>query len=174
MQRGEYNRFYDTEQVTQTYQFLAVLYLGVLALGGNEMGPRSDTEIFVMFLTLTLLILVNAYVFGQMSVLVGEASKKSAKLQSQIDVANTSMNNLQLKEDTKTDIRMYLISTQGTQYEQTQLKEFFNLISPTLKEKVSIEMFLDVMKSNLQMYSAIMRIAKEYRLDHPHPPLTQR
>ena len=84
------------------------------------------------------------------------------------------MNNLQLKQDTKTDIRMYLISTQGTQYEQTQLKEFFNLISPTLKEKVSIEMFLDVMKSNLQMYSAIMRIAKEYRLDHPHPPLTQR
>ena len=55
-----------------------MLYLGVLALGGNEMGPRSDTEIFVMFLTLTLLILVNAYVFGQMSVLVGEASKKSA------------------------------------------------------------------------------------------------
>ena len=67
-----------------------------------------------MFFMLVCLILVNAYVFGQMSVLVGEASKKFAKLQSQIDVANTSMNNLQLKEDTKTDIRMYLISTQGT------------------------------------------------------------
>ena len=135
--------------MTQTYQFLVVLYLGVLALGGNEMGPRSDTEIFVMFMTLTLLILVNAYVFGQMSVLVGEASKKSAELQSQIDVANTSMNNLQLKQDTKTDIRMYLISTQNTQYEQKQLKNFFDTISPTLKEKVLIEMFLDVLKSNL-------------------------
>ena len=135
--------------MTQTYQFLAVLYLGVLALGGNEMGPRSDTEIFVMFMTLTLLILVNAYVFGQMSVLVGEASKKSASLQSTIDVANTSMNNLQLKQDTKTDIRMFLISTQNTLYEQKQINNFLETISPTLKEKVLIEVFLDIMKSNL-------------------------
>lgn len=44
------------------------------------MGPRTDTEILAMFLILTTLILVNAYVFGQMSVLVSEASKKSAKL----------------------------------------------------------------------------------------------
>lgn len=75
---------------------MCVLYLAVLALGGNEMGPRSDTEILSMFLILTSLILVNAYVFGQMSVLVGEAGKKSSQLQKQIDVANTSMNNLEL------------------------------------------------------------------------------
>ena len=80
IQRNEYNRFYDLEQVTQTYQFLCVLYLGVLALGGNEMGPRTDTEIASMFMILVGLILVNAYVFGQMSVLVSEASKKSAHL----------------------------------------------------------------------------------------------
>jgi len=35
------------------------------------------------------------------------------------------MKNLQLQEDTKSDIRMYLISTQGTLYEQDSLKEFF-------------------------------------------------
>ena len=69
----------------------------MLALGGNEMGPRTDDEILFMFLLLVGLILVNAYVLGQMSVLVGEASKKSAYLQKQIDVANTSMNNLQLQ-----------------------------------------------------------------------------
>ena len=34
-------------------------------------------------------------------------------------------------------------------------------------------MFLDVMKSNLQIYSAIMRIAKEYRIENPNPPLSQ-
>ena len=44
---------------------------------------------------------------------------------------------------------MYLISTQGTQYEQQQLQDFFELISPTLKEKVSIEIFLEVVKNNL-------------------------
>ena len=99
------------EQVTETYQFLCVLYLGVLALGGNEMGPRTSTEILVMFFLLVTLILVNAYVFGQMSVLVGEAQKKSSELQKNIDLANTSMNNLKLKDDTKTEIRMFYIST---------------------------------------------------------------
>ena len=44
------------------------------------MGPRTDDEILIMFLLLVGLILVNAYVLGQMSVLVGEASKKSATL----------------------------------------------------------------------------------------------
>ena len=111
VQRNDYNRFYDMEQVTQTYQFLVVLYLGVLALGGNEMGPRTSTEIAIMFFMLVTLILVNAYVFGQMATLVAEAQKKSSELQKEIDLANTSMNNLKLKNDTKTEIRMFYIST---------------------------------------------------------------
>ena len=90
---------------------MVVLYLGVLALGGNEMGPRTSTEIAVMFFMLVTLILVNAYVFGQMSVLVNEAQQKSSALQKEIDLANTSMNNLKLKSDTKTEIRMFYIST---------------------------------------------------------------
>ena len=75
------------------------------------MGPRTSTEIAVMFFMLVTLILVNAYVFGQMSVLVNEAQQKSSALQKEIDLANTSMNNLKLKPDTKTEIRMFYIST---------------------------------------------------------------
>ena len=60
------------------------------------MGPRTDLEIFAMFLILVTMILVNAYVFGQMTVLVGEASGKTTKFQNDIDRANTSMNNLEL------------------------------------------------------------------------------
>ena len=108
-----------------------------------------------------------------MSVLVGEASKKSSTLQKQIDVANTSMKNLQLQSDTRTDIRMYLISTQGTLYEQSQLKEFFKEISPTLEKEVSVEIFLEVIKSNLQMCTAVMKIAKIYIKEHPFPKISQ-
>ena len=35
-------------------------------------------------------------------------------------------------------------------------------------------MFYDVMKDNAQIYSAVMRIAKEYRIENPNPPLTQK
>lgn len=44
---------------------------------------------------------------------------------------------------------MFYISTQGTEYEQQTQRSFFDLISPTLQEKVSIEIFLDVVKINL-------------------------
>lgn len=73
------------------------------------MGPRSSVEIAVMFFMLVTLILVNAYVFGQMSVLVSEAQAKSSTLQKEIDLANTSMNNLDLQPDTKKRIRMFYI-----------------------------------------------------------------
>ena len=81
------------------------------------------------------------------------------------------MNNLGLRKNTQTDIRMYLISTQGTQYEQNQLEDFFKLISPSLKERVSIEIFIEVVKNNLQMSSAILQIAKQYLVDNPYPKI---
>lgn len=82
------------------------------------------------------------------------------------------MNNLELKPDTKTDIRMYLISTQGTQYEQDQLQRFFKLLSPTLAEEVSIEIFLEVVQRNLQMRTATMQIAKHFVVANPFPKRT--
>jgi hypothetical protein len=39
--RAGYYRFYDLEEVDEVYQYLVVIYMMVLALGGNEMGPRS-------------------------------------------------------------------------------------------------------------------------------------
>ena len=79
--RGEYFRFYDREEVDTTYQYLIVLYMAVLALGGNEMGPRSTFEIIIMFLILTFLILYNATIFGDMTVLVAETNAKESEFQ---------------------------------------------------------------------------------------------
>jgi hypothetical protein len=53
--------------------------MAVLALGGNEMGPRSTFEIFIMFLILTFLILYNATIFGDMTVLVAETNAKESE-----------------------------------------------------------------------------------------------
>ena len=77
--RGEYFRFYDQEEVDEFYQYLVVFYMAVLALGGNEMGPRTSTEIVIMFVILLILILYNATIFGEMTVLVAETSKKESE-----------------------------------------------------------------------------------------------
>ena len=57
--RNEFMRFYDMEQVTEFYQYLVSLYVAVLALGGNEMGPRTDVEI--LFMTLLLITFILLY-----------------------------------------------------------------------------------------------------------------
>ena len=78
VQRGSYYRFYDLEEVNDWYQYMVVLYMAVLALGGNEMGPRTTPEIIYVFVVLIGLILYNAVIFGEMTVLVSDISKKES------------------------------------------------------------------------------------------------
>jgi len=72
--RPGYYRFYDSDEVSPLYQYLVTLYTSVLALGGNEMGPRTNVEILVMFGILIFLTMYNALIFGDMTVLVSEVT----------------------------------------------------------------------------------------------------
>ena len=134
--------------------------MAVLALGGNEMGPRTTFEIAFIFIVLISLILYNAVIFGEMTVLVSEVSKKESGFQQQVDVANTAMKNMDLPKDAQNQVRLYLITTQGTQYEQEQLNSFLRIISPSLNQKVSVEIFTDTVKKNVQFKTAIKEIAR--------------
>lgn len=60
---------------------MVMLYMAVLALGGNEMGPRNEFEIIFVFVILIVLVLYNAVIFGEMTVLVSEVSKKESEFQ---------------------------------------------------------------------------------------------
>ena len=111
VQRGSYYRFYDLEEVDEWYQYMVVLYMAVLALGGNEMGPRTTPEIVYVFIVLISLVLYNAVIFGEMTVLVSDISKKESSFQSQVDVANTAMKNMDLPKEAQNDVRFYLITT---------------------------------------------------------------
>lgn len=89
----------------------------MLALGGNEMGPRTNLEISIMFIILIGLTMYNAQIFGEMTVLVSEVTKKASNFQDQVDVANTAMKNMNLPKEAQELVRTYLITTQGTQHE---------------------------------------------------------
>lgn len=109
--RPTYYRFYDSDEVSPLYQYLVCLYVAVLALGGNEMGPRTNVEIMTMFGILIFLTMYNALIFGDMTVLVSQVTAKASKFQDQIDVANTAMNNMELPKDARNNVRTYLITT---------------------------------------------------------------
>lgn len=57
------------------------------------------------------MILYNAILFGEMTVLVSEVSKKESSFQQQVDVANTAMKNMNLPKDAQNEVRLYLITT---------------------------------------------------------------
>jgi hypothetical protein len=86
----------------------------MIALGGNEMGPRTDNELVVIFFILVTMVFVNAQLFGEMTVLVQASSAKATKFQEQVDVANTAMTSVNMPFTIKEDVRTYLMETQGT------------------------------------------------------------
>jgi hypothetical protein len=51
------------------------VYYAIAALGGNEMGSRDNTQLLFWFSCLILLVLVNGFVFSQMTIHVQEAQK---------------------------------------------------------------------------------------------------
>lgn len=60
------------------------------------MGPRTNIEIIAMLSILLGLTMYNATIFGEMTVLVSEVTKKASTFQDQVDVANTAMKNMNL------------------------------------------------------------------------------
>ena len=62
-------QFWYSDSSSTRERYLTTLYCAVLALGGNEMGPRTDLEILVIFLIMFALTFYNAYIFGEVTVL---------------------------------------------------------------------------------------------------------
>jgi len=72
------DKIYQFYTKDTTYRYMVSLYCAVLALGGNEMGPRTDSEIILMLLILLGCAILNANIFGEMTVLVQVGSRKSS------------------------------------------------------------------------------------------------
>ena len=93
------------------------MYNAVLFLGGNEMAPRTNSEIILCVVILVGLQIFNASLFGDFAVLSEMAGRKKAMFQTEIDVANTAMRVLDLPNDLQNDVRNFLKFTQGTKAE---------------------------------------------------------
>ena len=87
--------------------YSVVLYYSVLVIGGNELGPKEVNElIFMVILNLTGAI-VQAYIFGELAVLISQVDRQGASEQSTIDTANTAMKNVNLPVHLRKEIRDY-------------------------------------------------------------------
>ena len=63
------------------------VYTAVLILTGNDVGPRNDTtQTIFCAVFITFGAIVNAYIFGELVVLVSVMNAKTAKFVQKLDI----------------------------------------------------------------------------------------
>lgn len=62
--------------------------------------------------------------FGNLAVMVQQLNRKSQSFQEKLDLANTSMRNMQLPEEIQQDIRDFMTRTQSNLDNQKELNQF--------------------------------------------------
>jgi predicted DNA repair protein MutK len=73
-------------------------YHAIMVFGLNEVAPRSLLETFIVILMMIASAIANAFIFGEMAVLVQEMDKKDIEFQESLDNANTAMHSLDIPD----------------------------------------------------------------------------
>ena len=73
-------------------------YHAIMVFGLNEVAPVKELELIVVIFMMIVSAMVNAYIFGEMAVLVQEMDKKDIDFQESLDNANTAMHSLEIPE----------------------------------------------------------------------------
>jgi hypothetical protein len=125
------------------------VYHAVLVQTGNDIGPRKSTfQVFFVTVFVTMGAIVNAYIFGELVVLVAIMNAKTAQFVQKLDICNTAMKNQGVPKQIQQEVIGYLTYTQALLSSQQELETFLTLVSPSLREKVIKYIFSEVLKEN--------------------------
>ena len=132
-----------------SYRYWMSVYHAVLVLTGNDIGPRFKTfQVIFCTIFVTFGAIVNAYIFGELVVLVAVLNAKTAQFVQKLDTCNTAMKNQNLPKELQHEVIGYLTYTKALLDSQQELETFLSLISPSLKEKVIKYIFSEVLREN--------------------------
>ena len=82
-------------------------------LNGDELGPRTITSLWFISIVLILGAVINAYIFGNLAVILTEMNQKNQRFQRKIDTANTAMKNMHIPLKLQQSVINYLLYTQS-------------------------------------------------------------
>lgn len=108
----------------------------MLMLGGNDIGPRGSFQLAFITILLFAGAIINANIFGNIAVLLQQLNRKATKFQEKVENANAAMKNLSIPVELQVEVQKYLDYTQSTSDHQQELKNFLELIPPSLTEMV--------------------------------------
>jgi len=81
--------------------------------------------------------IINANIFGELAVLITSLQTKDNDYQQKMTQVNTTIANLKLPLDLTDRIRDFVIANQDGLDSQNELKTFMQMVSPSLRMKVT-------------------------------------
>lgn len=87
--------FYEEDII---FKYVTVFYYAILSMVGNEISPRTSTQIVVSSLIIITGAIVTAFIFGNMAALMATMNKKNTMFDEQLDLVNTTMRRMKLDE----------------------------------------------------------------------------
>lgn len=136
-----------TDDIYQLYekafsqQYLYSLQVIVLNCLGNDIQPRNFYETAICSIGLFLGALINANIFGELSLIFSSLNNDEKKFQSKMAKINTAMINLKLPFEIQQLVRDEMMRTQPSLQTQEQLMVFLEYVSPSLRFQVFYHQF---------------------------------
>ena len=130
------------------FRYWSSMYHSVLMLTGNDLGPRGELQIIFVAMAVAWGAIVNANIFGELAVILSNLNRKSTLFQAKLDIANTAMKTLSLPDKLQVKVTGFLTYSRALLESQEELQWFLQMLSPSLKEKVLKQIFIDTLKRN--------------------------
>ena len=92
---GDSVEFYNENPI---YQYLISLYYSVLLLAGNDMFPQESFEIIFTTIIIFASFIINANIFGNIAVLLQQMYRKSSNFQEKLEMATSTMKNINIPD----------------------------------------------------------------------------
>lgn len=138
----------DLYEQSTLYMYLVDYYYANIILNGGDMGPRNLVEYIYVSFFMIVGAIVNAVIFGNMAVLLGEINKKAAQFREKMDTAKTAMNNLGLPTSIENKVINYLLYTQSNLDKQSEFNTMKSMISPSLNMEIVRSIFSKIIILN--------------------------
>lgn len=142
---GRQDRYYDGDLL---YSYVVSLYYSILMMVGCDVLPYTSLELFYSSSIMIIASIVIAALFGHMTLLLQSLNHKTSKFHEQLDTANQAMTNIGLPLDLQTKVLDYISYTYSSRDQQEELNSFFDMLSPSLKQEISMNLFREILLSN--------------------------
>lgn len=131
-----------------TRQYAYSLYMSVYMLTAAEIGPRTPSERIFAGLIVLSGQLFQAFMFGEIAVVMFNLNGSSKKIATIQEAAATTMVNMHIQVPLHRSVMAYLVSSQASMRKQTEFEGFFVSLSPSLKQEVLSFLFFQAISLN--------------------------